>query len=69
VDECHRGYTLDREMSEVEMRFRDEDDYISAYRRVLDHFDAVKIGLTATPAHTRRRSSAPRSSRTSIERP
>jgi type I restriction enzyme R subunit len=53
VDECHRGYTLDREMSEVEMRFRDEDDYISAYRRVLDHFDAVKIGLTATPAaHT-----------------
>ena len=33
--------------------FRDEADYISKYRRVLDHFDAVKIGLTATPAlHT-----------------
>ena len=30
-----------------------EDDYISKYRRVLEHFDAVKIGLTATPAlHT-----------------
>jgi type I restriction enzyme, R subunit len=27
--------------------------YISKYRRVLEHFDAVKIGLTATPAlHT-----------------
>ncbi len=35
------------------MRFRDEADYISKYRRVLDHFDAVRIGLTATPAlHT-----------------
>ncbi|HSN99299.1 MAG TPA: type I restriction-modification system endonuclease, partial [Candidatus Nanopelagicales bacterium] len=53
VDECHRGYTLDREMSETELGFRDLDDYVSRYRRVLDHFDAVKIGLTATPAlHT-----------------
>lgn len=53
VDECHRGYTLDQEMSEAELRFRDQDAYVSAYRRVLDHFDAVKIGLTATPAlHT-----------------
>ncbi len=53
VDECHRGYLLDREMSEREFQFRDEEDYISKYRRVLDHFDAVKIGLTATPAvHT-----------------
>ncbi|MDI1475390.1 type I restriction-modification system endonuclease [Polyangium sp. y55x31] len=53
VDECHRGYTLDRELSETELGFRDFDDYISKYRRVLDHFDAVKIGLTATPAlHT-----------------
>jgi type I restriction enzyme R subunit len=54
VDECHRGYLLDREMSDREMHFRDEDDYVSKYRRVLDHFDAVKIGLTATPAlHTK----------------
>ena len=54
VDEAHRGYNLDREMSDVEMSFRDEADYISKYRRVIDHFDAVKIGLTATPAlHTR----------------
>jgi len=54
VDECHRGYLLDRELSEREFLFRDEEDYISKYRRVLDHFDAVKIGLTATPAlHTK----------------
>ncbi len=54
VDECHRGYLLDREMSDAELHFRDEADYISKYRRVLEHFDAVKIGLTATPAlHTR----------------
>lgn len=53
VDECHRGYLLDREMSDAELSFRSQDDYVSKYRRVLDHFDAVKIGLTATPAlHT-----------------
>ena len=53
VDECHRGYLLDRELSAAELTFRDYDDYISKYRRVLDYFDAVKIGLTATPAlHT-----------------
>jgi type I restriction enzyme R subunit len=53
IDECHRGYTLDREMSETELSFRGFDDYVSKYRRVLDYFDAVKIGLTATPAlHT-----------------
>jgi type I restriction enzyme R subunit len=53
VDECHRGYLLDREMSDAELSFRNQDDYISKYRRVLEHFDAVKIGLTATPAlHT-----------------
>ena len=53
VDECHRGYLLDRELSDAELSFRDQADYISKYRRVLEHFDAVKIGLTATPAlHT-----------------
>lgn len=53
VDEAHRGYTLDKEMSEVEMLFRDHKEYVSKYRQVLDYFDAVKIGLTATPAlHT-----------------
>jgi len=53
VDECHRGYNLDQELSETELTFRDEADYISKYSRVLDYFDAVKIGLTATPAlHT-----------------
>lgn len=39
ADECHRGYTTAEE---------------SAWRDTLDHFDAIKIGLTATPAaHTR----------------
>ncbi|MCW1985102.1 UNVERIFIED_ORG: type I restriction enzyme R subunit [Sphingomonas sp. R1F5B] len=53
VDECHRGYLLDREMSDSDLSFRDQADYVSKYRRVLEHFDAVKIGLTATPAlHT-----------------
>lgn len=53
VDECHRGYLLDRELSDTEMTFRGFEDYISKYRRVLDYFDAYKIGLTATPAlHT-----------------
>ncbi|PIR42213.1 restriction endonuclease subunit R [candidate division WWE3 bacterium CG10_big_fil_rev_8_21_14_0_10_35_32] len=38
ADECHRGYTSHE---------------ISKWRDVLDHFDATKIGLTATPAaHT-----------------
>src|SRR6185436_15073198 len=38
ADECHRGYTS----SEV-----------SVWRKTLEHFDAVKVGLTATPAaHT-----------------
>ena len=53
VDECHRGYLLDRELADAELTFRSYDDYISKYRRVLEYFDAVKIGLTATPAlHT-----------------
>ncbi|MCK6548444.1 type I restriction-modification system endonuclease [Myxococcota bacterium] len=54
VDECHRGYLLDRQLAFAEFELRSEDDYISTYRRVLDHFDAVKIALTATPAkHTK----------------
>ncbi|WP_350346571.1 DEAD/DEAH box helicase family protein [Heyndrickxia faecalis] len=53
VDEAHRGYTSDREMSEEELLFRDQNDYVSQYRRVLDYFDAACLGLTATPAlHT-----------------
>ncbi len=53
VDEAHRGYILDKEMGEVELEFRDQDDYISKYRAVIDYFDATKIALTATPAlHT-----------------
>ncbi|MBN2161650.1 MAG: type I restriction-modification system endonuclease [Pontiellaceae bacterium] len=53
VDEAHRGYTLDQEMTDNEIEFRDQAQYLSSYRRVLDWFDAVKIGMTATPArHT-----------------
>lgn len=38
ADECHRGYTSSEE---------------SKWREVLNHFDGLKIGLTATPAaHT-----------------
>lgn len=38
ADECHRGYTAQE---------------VSTWRETLDHFDAIKIGLTATPAsHT-----------------
>lgn len=53
IDEAHRGYTLDQDMSEGEIATRDASQYLSSYRRVLDYFDAVKVGLTATPAkHT-----------------
>jgi len=38
ADECHRGYTSQEE---------------SKWREVLNHFDSIRIGLTATPAaHT-----------------
>lgn len=53
VDEAHRGYTLDAELREEDIEFRNTDDYLSTYRKVLDFFDATKIALTATPAlHT-----------------
>ena len=53
IDEAHRGYILDKEQTEGEMAFRNQLDYISAYRRIIDHFDAIKVALTATPAlHT-----------------
>jgi type I restriction enzyme R subunit len=39
ADECHRGYTSSE---------------LSLWRGTLDHFDAIKVGLTATPAaHTK----------------
>lgn len=39
ADECHRGYTAAEQ---------------SVWRKTLDHFDAIKVGLTATPAaHTK----------------
>ena len=42
VDECHRGYLLDRELSDTELGFRSYDDYISKYRRVLDYFERLQ---------------------------
>ena len=50
IDEAHRGYILDREMGEDEILYRDQMDYQSKYRSVVEYFDAVKIALTATPA-------------------
>lgn len=53
VDEAHRGYTLDKEMSETEVEWRDNRDFLSKYKNVLQYFDAFKVALTATPAlHT-----------------
>lgn len=53
IDEAHRGYLLDKEMGEDELLYRDQLDYQSKYRMVIEYFDAVKIALTATPAlHT-----------------
>ena len=53
VDEAHRGYTLDKEMDEDELHYRNQDDFVSKYRTIIEYFDAVKIALTATPAlHT-----------------
>lgn len=50
VDEAHRGYILDKEMGEEELLYRNQTDYQSKYRSVIEYFDAVKIALTATPA-------------------
>ncbi len=50
IDEAHRGYILDKEMGEDEILYRDQMDYQSKYRSVIEYFDAVKIALTATPA-------------------
>lgn len=53
VDEAHRGYILDREMTEEEILYDNQEDYLSKYKQVIEYFDAVKIALTATPAlHT-----------------
>lgn len=50
IDEAHRGYILDKEMDDTEVLYRDQRDYQSKYRSVIEYFDAVKIALTATPA-------------------
>ncbi len=53
VDEAHRGYIQDREMDDEDTIFRDQADYVSKYKRVIDFFEAHIIALTATPAlHT-----------------
>ena len=50
IDEAHRGYLLDKEMGDTELLYRDQRDYQSKYRSVIEYFHAVKIALTATPA-------------------
>ena len=50
IDEAHRGYILDKEMGEMESLYRDQREYQSKYRSVIEYFDATKIALTATPA-------------------
>ena len=50
IDEAHRGYLLDKEMGDTELLYRDQRDYQSKYRSVIEYFDAVKIALTAPPA-------------------
>lgn len=50
IDEAHRGYILDKEMADEESLYRDQRDYQSKYRSVIEYFNAIKIGLTATPA-------------------
>ena len=53
VDEAHRGYILDKEMTQEEILYDNQEDYMSKYKQVIEYFDAVKIALTATPAlHT-----------------
>ena len=42
------------ELREDDLGFRNLEDYLSAYRHVLDYFDATRIALKPTPAlHTR----------------
>lgn len=53
IDEAHRGYILDKEVLEEELEYKDEKDFLSKYKKVIDYFDAFKVALTATPAlHT-----------------
>lgn len=53
IDEAHRGYTLDKELDDDQFLYRNQDDFVSKYRMVIEYFDAMKVALTATPAlHT-----------------
>ena len=54
IDEAHRGYNLDKEIDEDDFYFKNEQDYVGQYKRVIEYFNAYIIGLTATPAlHTK----------------
>lgn len=37
IDEAHRGYILDKEMSDTEILYRDQRDYQSKYRSVIEY--------------------------------
>lgn len=38
VDEAHRGYILDREMTEEEILYEDQVEYMSKYKQVIEYF-------------------------------
>src|SRR5690606_29823447 len=44
VDEAHRGYILDRDFVEDDLEFRNQEDYIGQFKKLLFYFDAWKIG-------------------------
>jgi hypothetical protein len=59
VRECKQLKPRNKRQADAEVSFRRQEDCISKYRRVLEYFDAVKIGLTAP--RIRRKSLATRS--------
>lgn len=43
VDEAHRGYNLDHELDDDDLDFRDQNDYVSQYKRVIEYFDGAPV--------------------------
>lgn len=48
IDEAHRGYILDKEMCEDEVLYRDQREYQSKYRAVIEYL----MPLNCTYSHT-----------------
>ena len=47
IDEAHRGYIFDKELGDAELIYRNQKDFISKYRSVIEYFDAVKVLISA----------------------